>query len=701
MSRREKKDAAMAWLERTNPLTGMTIRDLQNVFDCARNGDTQRLHWIFNEIESVNPVLLVCVERRASAVANFQWRVAERASQDGQLSAEQKDAVETFLGDIENLTEAFEHLDLAFFRGFAHCQPIWEKDGTVREISLLDSWKFVRQGGEWFFNPECTGFSSDMQSCANARLMTVTRRRPIDYPALGIHVRDAVGNRDWGRFLERHALPKPAVTMHQGATEEQRRDYLEAAECVENGQVSVWPFGSSLTDFAGGSRGVDPFKNFIEHQERRIVLLATGGTLMSLAESGTGTLAGNAQTDVWESIVARDSAVIAQAVTRSLVRPYLEHAFPGKTCAVEFGFDFTKQPTPKEVAEVAATLKTAGWRVDQGELEEATGFTLEKEEAPQPQIPGGFGTFANKVPAPSLQTTKSALQNAPGKTDAQGEGQEPPALLGPFLRALQGDCKLIADEVEELLKAPTPEKARALLDKIPDLVPEDPALAPLLAEEMAKAYGEAFTKAQPVATNKQDAQGNEHDDGNGQFTEKTGGSSGTPSETTEKPTHTPEQQKRIEEYHAAVDQKALAWREAVMQMDEKAQKKEFFQFGEADTRMAGDIKTITGIDTEGWPIKMQGNHAVHIDKRHGAQGKADHSMADPQDFARIGYAMKNYDDIIALPDNSGYRSKDNQPAKQVELRTRIDGTMAIQTVVPDSKAQTLLITSTRIEKAKG
>ena len=42
----------------------------------------------------------------------------------------------------------------------------------------------------------------------------------------------------------------------------------------------------------------------------------------------------------------------------------------------------------------------------------------------------------------------------------------------------------------------TPEKARALLDKLPELVPEDPTLAPLLAEEMAKAFGEAFTKAQ-------------------------------------------------------------------------------------------------------------------------------------------------------------------------------------------------------------
>ena len=75
---------------------------------------------------------------------------------------------------------------------------------------------------------------------------------------------------------------------------------------------------------------------------------------------------------------------------------------------------------------------------------------------------------------------------------------------------------MIADEVEELLKDPTPEKARALLDKIPDLVPEDPALAPLLEEEMAKAYGEAWEKARA------DAQGHEGNDelDNGELTQE-------------------------------------------------------------------------------------------------------------------------------------------------------------------------------------
>jgi len=164
--------------------------------------------------------------------------------------------------------------------------------------------------------------------------------------------------------------------------------------------------------------------------------------------------------------------------------------------------------------------------------------------------------------------------------------------------------------------------------------------------------------------------------------------------------HTPEQQKRIDEYAAAVDDKALSWRARVLALDGEAQKREFFQFGTSDARMAADVKAKTGIDTNGWPVKMQGNHAVHIEQRHGASGAADHSMADPKDFARIGYALKNYDSIEVLPDNQGYRNRDNGPARQIEFRTRIDGTMAVQTVVPDTKRRTLFITSTRIEKRK-
>ena len=131
---------------------------------------------------------------------------------------------------------------------------------------------------------------------------------------------------------------------------------------------------------------------------------------------------------------------------------------------------------------------------------------------------------------------------------------------------------------------------------------------------MAKAYGEAWEKARkearPTVENKQDAQGNEHDDGNGQFTEKAGGSSGAPSETTEKTTHTPEQQKRIEEYQASVDQSVVDFVEkckGIEDGDELSQMK--CPICDATPELGARVKELTGLDTTGWKIELRGERA--------------------------------------------------------------------------------------------
>ena len=470
---KQKRNAGTAWLEKTNPLAGMSIREAQAIFDCARNGDTQRLHWMFQEIESANPVLMTCVERRVSALSGFRSSVVARPSADPSLAEEQQDAVSRFVDGIENFTDAIEHLDLAFFRGFSYIQPIYEPDGTVKRIELPDSWLFLTKDGELYFNPVCDGISSNAQLVTpNAKLVGVRRRRAIDYPALSIHIRQAVGDRDWGRFLERIALPKPAVIMAPGASDKEKDKYVEAAERVEDGQVSVWPNGSSLTDFMGGSRGQDPFSTFIRHQEEKIVLLSTGGTLTSLAQADTGSLAGGAQMQVWREIVRKDSVVVAQAVNK-MVREYLSRVFPGRPVAAEFTFDTGDKLTAQESANVAATLKGAGWIVKQDELEKATGFTLEKDEAPAPQ-PGA--PLFNKAPFNSTSPEK-----------------EMPGADANLLETFAKDTGAAAEAVAKLLKNPSPDAAAALLEKLPSLLPEDPALAAVIAEEMAKQFGTVDT----------------------------------------------------------------------------------------------------------------------------------------------------------------------------------------------------------------
>ena len=71
----------------------------------------------------------------------------------------------------------------------------------------------------------------------------------------------------------------------------------------------------------------------------------------------------------------------------------------------------------------------AGWRVDQGELEKAVGFTLEREESTPSQPP--FGLAKAKA---SLQTAPEALQIAPRDLDGQGDLPVENALV----EALQG-----------------------------------------------------------------------------------------------------------------------------------------------------------------------------------------------------------------------------------------------------------------------
>lgn len=376
-----RRSAATTWLERVNPLQGLTITQAKNIFDVARAHGSPLLQKIYEEIELTDPVLMTCVERRQSALAGLGWRaVANASAADDAKAEEQRKALETFANGIENLDEAIEHLDLAFFRGYSVCQPIW--DGIrVRRVNLLNSWNFLRgDDGRLMWNPECT---LDPKGCEEitpaARVVQLKRRRAIDWPALSIYIRKYVGERDWGRFLERYGIPPVDVIMAPNATDEQRGEYIACAEAAKNGSSVAYPSGTSISR-AETSRGQDPFTAFIEHQEKLIVLMATGGTLTSLAQADTGSLAGGAQMDVWEQIVQRDGVVISAALNRDLFIPFLREAFPGEPVMAHFEIGKEDEPSATEAADLAGKLKVAGWRVDQSQLEEQTGLKLERDE---------------------------------------------------------------------------------------------------------------------------------------------------------------------------------------------------------------------------------------------------------------------------------------------------------------------------------
>ena len=520
------------WLVRFNPLHGLNEIEAQAICDQARDGNFSRLQWLYHNLEQTDPTLLVCVERRTSALVGLDWKVVPRPTAGNEeLADEQARAVEEALAKCDNLPDAIEHLGLAFFRGFAHAAPDWGEDGLVRHIDLPDNWNFARdpRTGEWFWNPRAEygipGKSANLYPIPDGELVTVTRRLPIDYPATSIFLRNTLGEIAWGQFLERFGIPPAFLTMPDGSTEADVTRFRQAAEAFTNGLAGALPYGSSV-HFATEGRGQNPFAEFVRHQSELIVLLATGGTLTSLAQSGTGTLAGNAQMDVWREIVARDGTIIGNALDRGLARRVCAALFPGKPCLCRFELGREASISPAEALDLAVKAKAAGYIIDRDELADAVGYALERDTAglaapgffgngETPMETGGVhglppgagaslrggatspGTDA-KNGAPGVHGSDAAapdpapLENA----DADIGALDPPANK-PARDAFAEDMAEAARLVAAVLAAPDAElaaAAKAAVDKLPDTLPEKPRFADELEEAIAHGYADGLTE---------------------------------------------------------------------------------------------------------------------------------------------------------------------------------------------------------------
>ena len=525
-----------AWLAQLNPLRDLTVEKAQQIFDAARRGNDVRLQWVYANMEEADPTLLICAERRAGALIDLDWTIRPKAAArakgfDQTLADEQAAFLEQAYGQAEerNLFPAIEHLASAFFRGHAHVQPKWSADGqSLLGFDLLDAWNVCRDvvTGLWHWNPEAseTVDLATLPAIPPRELVTLVRTRHVDYPAMAIYLRAALGERAWGRFLERYGVPPVIITMPPDMDPARVSDYCAAAEKVADGGTGALPAGSLVT-YATEARGTNPFSEFLLHQQKLIVLMATGGMLTSLdGATGIGQGASDAHEETWRTIVRRDAGIIATALNRTVTDALLDRAFPGRHHLAAFDFETEPAPGPAEVFDLAAKAVQAGYRVTQAELQERTGYAL--EEAPgassgsledwkfgglasplrgdgpsAPSMPWGVGQSRGGRATPALNRQTSKPQNL------QTSG------LQGLAEALQADCAPLAHALQTLLDhAQQPEEtgrgaephpdnhlpftnshlrreAAALAARLPDLLPEDPALA----SEIQTLLDETFT----------------------------------------------------------------------------------------------------------------------------------------------------------------------------------------------------------------
>jgi len=184
---------------------------------------------------------------------------------------------------------------------------------------------------------------------------------------------------------------------------------------------------------------------------------------------------------------------------------------------------------------------------------------------------------------------------------------------------------------------------------------------------------------------------------------KTAPESGTAADTgvnTDLTGHTPAEQKTILEYQAATDPELAEFYDKAVAGEEKGS----FPLKPVSQRMAEDTKRILGIDNSGFKIQFEARlMRDHINRRHGPEGRADRSMADTNDVARVQYVLDNYDYAEDGGQTDAYwetkANGKNRQAKTINFYKKVDGTYVVVQAVPVTKARSNYVVSVYMTKA--
>ena len=123
--------------------------------------------------------------------------------------------------------------------------------------------------------------------------------------------------------------------------------------------------------------------------------------------------------------------------------------------------------------------------------------------------------------------------------------------------------------------------------------------------------------------------------------------------------------------------------------------KEKIQMGTVPTSTAKKITELTGVDVTGFDVALEARQVEHILKDHGEKGKSDRSMANPEDIARMEYALQYPDDIRYGGKTNAYTAMQkgkSRPVDTVLYEAQLsDNSYYVVQAVPDTKKKTLYI----------
>lgn len=386
------------WRQSYNPLRGLTLRRAVEMMESYFRGEMADLQWTYFFIEQTDPDLIALLELRFASLLEMDYNIQKSEDADETLAVEQAAFLRERFEAIDNLYEVIEHLGMAAFRGYAHCEK-WLTNGVLTHLELVDQWNVVRNGlrGGWKYNPEAKSASFatlPVEAEMNLENFIVRDvRRPINRFALLKFVRSNLSEKDWDAFNEIYGIPNGVVIGPPNIPQGKEAEYADSARKIAYGGSGYLPNGASFVANVA-ARGMQPFKERLDHLSEKLVLVGTCGKLTMLnGPTGLGGGQSGVHQDVFGTIGAAEARRISELFNRQLVKGWLDERFQGYPQVAYFALAANEETDVGAVVDHALKLKQAGYQMDPAQLSEKTGYAITLSPAPvspsnpdQPQL---------------------------------------------------------------------------------------------------------------------------------------------------------------------------------------------------------------------------------------------------------------------------------------------------------------------------
>lgn len=377
------------WEKYQNPLRDLTSRQIENIFNQANHGNDIRLQLAYSQIELAAPIFKICIDKRTSGIIDREWAI--ETLDDSKEAANQKEVVEKVLrkSDARNddgLTEAMKHLALASFRGRSAVKPFFDENNDLY-FKKLQNWNILNIDGKFYWNPQVEEVYKH-QDVLTKNLVEVPKKeicyllndKPTDYAGITIYLRSLIGETKWAKLVEKTGIPQVLLTVPDGTPDQELQTWNYRAQAIFDGASGCLPASTTVTELTSGRNG-EIFQQFLTHQDRLISILATGGTALTLGDTGGGLGSDlvREQKAAFEKLVSQDCKQISNALSNSVIPKILRHILRTDKQLVRFTFVESDATTPNEYLDMALKLQSLGAAIDINELKRLTKLPFIKD----------------------------------------------------------------------------------------------------------------------------------------------------------------------------------------------------------------------------------------------------------------------------------------------------------------------------------